>query len=131
MPFSLARGGKDLSHIVTVQTKVHDPVAVAAACQRFGLAAPVQGTARLYSGEATGLIVQLPGWRYPAVIDTLTGTVRYDNFGGYWGEQRQLDRFLQTYAVEKTKLEARKKGYQVSEQALQDGSIKLQIVERA
>ena len=32
-------------------------------------------------------------------------------------------------AVEKAKLEARKKGYSVSEQALNDGSIRLQIVE--
>jgi hypothetical protein len=31
--------------------------------------------------------------------------------------------------VEKAKLEARRQGYQVSEQALHDGSIKLQIVE--
>jgi hypothetical protein len=35
------------------------------------------------------------------------------------------------YAVEKTKLEARKKGHTVTEQALQDGSIKLQIIEGA
>jgi len=32
-------------------------------------------------------------------------------------------------AVEKCRLEARKKGMQVSEQTLQDGSVKLQIVE--
>jgi hypothetical protein len=43
-----------MSHVVTIQTKVHDPAAVAAACQRPNLAAPVQGTARLYTGEATG-----------------------------------------------------------------------------
>jgi hypothetical protein len=56
-------GGLDpMSHVVTIQTKVHDPAAVAAACQRLNLAAPVQGTARLYSGEATGLIIRLPGW---------------------------------------------------------------------
>ncbi len=42
------------------------------------LAGPVQGTARLYSGEATGLIVTLPGWTYPAVIDTQTGE-RFDS----------------------------------------------------
>jgi hypothetical protein len=36
---------------------------------------------------------------------------------------------MQSYAVEKAKLEARKKGYQVNEQQLQDGSIKLQIIE--
>jgi hypothetical protein len=120
-----------MSHIVSIQTKVRDPAAVAAACQRLGLAAPVQGTARLYSGDATGLLVQLPGWQYPVVIDPQTGEVRYDNFGGRWGEQAQLDRFLQMYAVEKAKLEARKKGYQVSEQAVQDGTIRLQIVENS
>jgi hypothetical protein len=43
----------------------------------------------------------------------------------------QLERFLQRYAVEKCRLEARRKGYAVSEQALLDGSIKLQIREGA
>ena len=63
------------------------------------------------------------------VVDTATGEARYDNFGGAWGDPRQLDRFVQVYAVEKARLEARKKGYAVSEQALDDGSIRLQIVE--
>jgi hypothetical protein len=120
-----------MSHLVTIQTKVHDPAAVAAACRRLGLPAAEHGTAPLFSGAATGLVVRLPGWHYPAVIDTLTGVVRYDNYAGRWGEQKELDRFLQTYAVEKVKLEARKKGYQVSEQALADGAIKLQVVEAA
>ena len=120
-----------MSHIVTITTKLHDPAAIVAACRRLSLPAPVPGTAHLYSGEASGLLVQLPGWQYPAVFDTLTGEVRYDNFEGMWGEQVHFDRFLQAYAVEKAKLEARTKGYQVSEQALQDGSIKLQIVEGA
>jgi hypothetical protein len=40
-----------------------------------------------------------------------------------------LDGFLQSYAVEKAKLEARKKGFSVNETALQDGSIRLQILE--
>jgi len=118
-----------MSHIVTVQTRLHDPVIVATACQRLNLAAPTQGTATIFSGEATGLIVQLPGWQYPIVIDTLTGVVRYDNFNGHWGDQAQLDRFTQAYAVEMTKLQARRKGYSVSEQALDNGSIKLQIIE--
>jgi hypothetical protein len=117
-----------MSHLVTLQTKVHDPAAVAAACLRLNLAAPQHGTAQLFSGEAGGLIVQLPGWQYPIIIDTLSGGVRYDNFQGVWGDQEQLDRFLQLYAVEKAKLEARKKGYTVSEQSIHDGSIKLQII---
>ncbi|MHB1425763.1 MAG: DUF1257 domain-containing protein, partial [Gemmataceae bacterium] len=81
--------------------------------------------------EAEGLIVQLPGWQYPIVIDTISGVVHYDNFEGHWGSQEQLDRFLQRYAVEKAKLESHKKGYTVSEQTLQDGSIKLNIFEGA
>ncbi len=120
-----------MSHIVTIQTRVHDPVAVSAACRRLGLAEPVQGIAQLFSGEASGLLISLPGWKYPAVIDTATGQVRFDNFEGRWGEQQHLDRFLQAYAVERAKLEARKKGYAVSEHALQDGSIRLQISEGA
>ncbi len=118
-----------MSHIVTLETRVHDPAAVTAACQRLGLRPPQHGTARLYSGEATGLLVQLPGWQYPIVIDTLSGTIRYDHFEGRWGEPRHLERLLQLYAVERAKLEAHKKGYIVNEQALQDGSIKLQILE--
>jgi hypothetical protein len=118
-----------MSHVVTIVTKLNDPAAVAAACARLNLPAPVQGTAKLFSGEATGLLIQLPGWQYPAVIDTLTGVVYFDNFEGHWGDRQHLDRFLQMYAVEKAKLEARRKGYQVTERALQDGSIKLQIIE--
>jgi len=118
-----------MSHIVSVQTKVHDPVAIAAACQRLNLPAPTEGTATIFSGEATGLIVHLPDWQFPIVIDTLTGVARYDNFNGCWGEQAQLDRFMQHYAVEKAKAEARKRGYQVSEQALDNGSIRVEIIE--
>jgi len=118
-----------MSHIVTIQTKIHELAAIAIACTRLGLAAPVQGRAQLFGGEATGLLIQLPGWQYPAVIDTLTGTVRYDNYNGHWGDQQHLDRFIQMYSVEKTKLEARKRGYSVSEEALQNGSILVQIRE--
>ena len=116
-----------MSHIVTIQTQVRDPVAARAACQRLGLPEPTEGTAELFSGSATGIIVALPGWTYPVVCQTETGTLKYDNFEGRWGEPAQLDRFLQAYAVEKTRLEARKQGYSVLEQPLANGSIKLTI----
>ncbi len=45
----------------------------------------------------------------------------------FWGDQAELSRFLQAYAAEKTKIEARKKGHSVTEQTLADGSIKLTI----
>ena len=71
-----------MSHIVTVKTEVRDHTAVAAACRRLALPEPVQGTAQLYSGQASGLLVHLPDWLYPVVIDTASGTIRYDNYGG-------------------------------------------------
>ena len=56
--------------IVTMQTRVTDPAAVAA-CQRLSLAAPLQGIGQFFSGEANGLIVQLSRWRYHAVLRAL------------------------------------------------------------
>ena len=76
-----------MSHVVEIQTQIHDPAAVVAACRRLQLPAPVPGTAQLFSGAATGWLVQLPGWRYPAVVDTLTGILHYDNFQGRWKGQ--------------------------------------------
>ncbi len=116
-----------MSHIVTVSTLVRDAVAVRAACQRLSLPDPVQGKAKLFSGEVEGLAVQLPDWVYPVICDTDSGTLRYDNFGGRWGDSKHLDKFLQIYAVEKSRLEARRRGHLVTEQALADGSIKLTI----
>ena len=116
-----------MSHIVTVKTEVRDATAVRAACQRLKLPEPTSGKVKLFSGEVNGLAVQLPDWRYPVVCETTSGQVKFDNYNGRWGDQQELDRFLQGYTVEKTKLEARRKGHSVTEQPLQDGSIKLTI----
>ena len=116
-----------MSHIVQIQTEVRDPVAVGLACERLKLPQPVEGSFYLFSSSASGLGVELPEWRYPVVCETASGQIRYDNFRGRWGDPAHLDRFLQAYAVEKAKLEARTKGHTVTEQSLADGSIKLTI----
>ena len=116
-----------MSHIVQIQTQVRDPVAIQAACRRLGLPQPVQKTLQLFSGEASGIAVELPGWHYPIVCETASGQIKFDNYGGVWGEQAKLDQFLQAYAAEKAKIEARKRGHSVTEQTLADGSIKLTI----
>ena len=116
-----------MSHIVQIQTQVKDVTAIRAACQRLDLPEPVQGRTRLFSGEVEGLAVQLPDWTYPVVLDLATGQVKLDDFGGRWGDRRHVDRFLQMYAVEKAKSEARRRGHQCTEQALADGSVKLTI----
>ena len=118
-----------MSHIVTIQTQIRDAAAVAAACQRLGLPPPAERTVRLFSGQATGLTVELPGWNYPVVCDLPSGNLKFDNYQGSWGKQCELDKFLQAYACERAKIEARKKGYSVTEQALPSGEIKLTIQE--
>jgi hypothetical protein len=116
-----------VSHIVTIATEIRDRDAVAAACRRLGLPEAGHGTATLFEGRATGLLVKLPGWLYPVVCDTATGAVRYDNYRGAWGKQEHLDRLLQAYAVEKAHLEARRRGHHVVEQPFSEGSIRLVI----
>lgn len=56
-----------------------------------------------------------------------TGEMKMDDFGGRWGDRRHLDKFLQMYAVEKARIEARKRGHALTEATLPDGSIKLTI----
>ncbi len=116
-----------MSHIVSIKTQLRDRAAIVAACGRLGLESPEQRTVKMYDGEVTGLAVKLKGWLYPVVIDTTTGTIKADNYGGTWGGDEELNAFRQAYAVEKAKIEARKKGHQITEQAQVDGSIRLTI----
>ena len=101
-----------MSHIVTISTEIKDPAALAAACARLGLQPPVHGTTKLFITDA---------------IDTIKRDIQFDNYGGAWGDQTELDKLLQAYGVEKARIEARKQGHSVTEQTLADGSIKLTI----
>src|SRR5271163_3008034 len=99
-----------MSHVVTIKAQVRDAVTLAAACRRLGLAEPVRETVELFSGRATGLAVRLPNWQYPVVVDVEVGQIHFDDYNGEWGDKSALDRLIQAYAVERTRLEARKKG---------------------
>jgi hypothetical protein len=116
-----------MSHIVQIQTEIRDPAAIRAACDRLRLPEPVFGATKLFSSSATGWAVQFPEWRYPIVCDVATGKVEFDNYGGRWGDQKHFDRYMQSYGVEKAKIEARKRGHSVTEQQLADGSIKVVV----
>ena len=116
-----------MSHIVSIRTQVRDPIAIRSACSRLHLAEPVYGTAKLFASIKTGWVVVLPNWTYPVVCNVESGTVEFDNYQERWGKQAELDRFLQAYAIEKAKLEARKAGHSVREKALDDGSVRLTV----
>ena len=116
-----------MSHLVTVAVEVRDRDALAAACRRLQLPQPEHQSVRFYDGSVVaGEAVQLPGWRYPVVFD-LEGGVKLDDFEGRWGERRHFDALLQSYAVEKTRIEARRAGHTVRETELPGGGIKLTI----
>ena len=115
-----------MSHIATVKTEVKSLHGLSAACRRLKLASPKNGTHRLYGGQtATGYAVRLPDWRYPVVFDLASKQVHFDNFRGLWGNEKELDKLKQAYAVEVAKEQARKQGFAVSEKPLADGSIQL------
>ena len=116
-----------MSHIVSIKTEVRGIAAIRAACRRLNIDQPEEGTFKLFSGEAAGVAVRLPDWTYPVVCDVATGELNFDNYSGRWGEQKELDRFLQAYAVEMARLESHKRGHTLTERQLADGSIKLTI----
>ena len=116
-----------MSHIVTIRTEVRDREAVRRACRRLELSDPVEGEAKVFTTRKKGLLVQLKDWEFPLIVDLETGKVEYDNYEGHWGGIDRLMTFLQIYCVERATIEARKRGYSVVEQPLDDGSIKLSI----
>ena len=116
-----------MSHIVQIETEIRDVAALTCACWRLDLEPPVHKTAHLFSGEVSGHCVKLPGWHYPLVCDVERGTLAFDIYEFCLGERAQLDRLLQAYAVEKTRIEASRAGHTVTETPLADGAIKLTI----
>jgi len=116
-----------LSHVVTIKTQVRDAEALRAACRRLNLREPTYQTVRLFSGKATGHTIALPDWLYPVVCCLETGQIEFDNFNGRWGDQKELDRLMQAYAVEKARIEARRAGHDITERQLADGSIRLTV----
>lgn len=88
--------------------------------------ADATGTHKLYGGSVKGVGILLKNWNYPVIVNTETGEVSYDNFGGSWGDQDEIDGLVQGYCVERTKMEAMAKNFQMAqEETLDDGSIEL------
>ena len=116
-----------MSHLVTVAVEVRDQHALTAACRRLQLPEPEDRTVRFYDGSTvTGQAVQLPDWQFPVVFD-MAGGVKFDDFEGRWGERRHLDGLLQSYAVCKATIEARRAGHTVRETQLPGGRIQLTV----
>ena len=135
-----------MSHIVTVKTEVRDLTAIRAACRRLGWELKEGQRSYRWFGEWVGdsplpegvnkdtlgtcaHAIAVPGARYEIGLQkTPTGfRVLWD----YWNPggltQGTGGQFLQAYAVEKARIEARKQGRSVREETLKDGSIRLTV----
>ena len=116
-----------MAHTATIDIDVKDASVVVKAAQRLGFEVQEKGEVRLYDGTvARGIVVSLPGWKYPIVIDpdcewtdvledgsevVRKGKVYSDNYNGSWGQQSYMDEFRQIYGVEKAEFEAEQAGY--------------------
>lgn len=89
-----------MSHTLEAKTKFADHGVVVAACERLKLAKPVVGQHKFYDGKVhRGMLVQLPEWRHPIVINN-EGVALMDNYGGQWGKDIELHKFEAAYGVE-------------------------------
>lgn len=108
-----------MSHTVVIKdVKVTNAVALIAAAKRLGLEVrelSKTNPQRLFStNHDNGHAVQLKDWRYPIVIEK-SGKIAFDNYHGAWGNQSQLDQFLQYYVTEEARLNAEAEGWLVRE----------------
>lgn len=143
-----------MSHISTIQVEIKDLSAVKAVCARMGWTFVENQSTYAWYGQLVGdqtarlaamgmtaadmgkclHAIKVPGCRYEiGVAAGMNGkgfrfafdTYRNGGLDNVIGSDGS--KLSQLYAIEKVKIEARRKGYMVRETARQDGSIKLDI----
>lgn len=114
-----------MSQILRIKAKMKDLAVVKKVAKAKGLKITKKGEQGFYSGTISGVGIHLPNWRYPLVVGE-NGEVSYDNYGGRWGNVKELNSFVRDYTAEKIKTEARKKGYSCT-QKKNNNEIKLTI----
>jgi len=115
-----------MSHVTTVQTEIKDKTALMAVCKQLGLDLKTgKHTVTLFSGKVDcEFSIQLPGWKYRCAV-LADGSVKFDVYGGQWGNLGELNKLKQAYAVEVATKKARSMGYLVQKKTKQDGTIQL------
>ncbi len=85
-----------------------------------------EGVHKLFSTTEKGLGINLPGWKYPAVIKD-DGSVAFDNYNGKWGKIEELNKVKAHYTAEIAKKEMKKKGYKCIEKEI-NGKIQIRFI---
>ena len=121
-----------MSHTTTIRTELRNLDILKAACTALGIPFTTgPQKIELFAGYATGdLSFKLPGWHYPAVVNSQTGEVKLDNYGGQWGNIEEFHKLSQEYSLQVAENEAAEftlLGWTVERQKQPNGDILLVI----
>lgn len=118
-----------MSHVVKQQASFTDKAALRQACQtlKFPFKEGRQQIKTFSRSIQGDFAIQLPGWKYQAAVDTATGQIAYDNYGGVWGEQQYLEDLNQEYNLVLREQWAEGEGYYTERVPQASGHVQLQI----
>lgn len=120
-----------MSHTNSVKSQMTNTSCLLAAAAKHGFTHTGVGKHQLYDGKKVeGHAFSLPGWNQKVVVDA-KGDTHYDNYGGRWGEQIQLDKLAQRYAAEVAAEEAARNGYIYNETTRENGDIEVEMMQLA
>lgn len=100
------------SHTTTVKVKLRPGSALEAAIRALGGTVLGVGQHKLFQGMCYGLGFNLPGWRYPLVLQE-DGTLQYDDYNGNWGNVQDIAKLEGVFAVEAAVEQAQQLGWMV------------------
>jgi len=120
-----------MSHFATVETQIRDIGALRKACTEMGLLLADNAMARGYGTQKTRgeFVIRLKG-PYDIALNKQPEGI-YGLTTDWWDGHVEKEvgtnygRLLQLYAVHKTQIEAKRKGYTCRRSRLADGSMKL------
>jgi hypothetical protein len=98
------------SHTARIAVEFRDPSTLTGAVQAMGGTWLGPGTHPLFSGPVAGHGFQLPGWRYPLVLEA-SGELAYDDFNGHWGNVADLETLKGQYAMGAAEQAAQAQGW--------------------
>lgn len=117
-----------MSHTTTGKTQCkitqNSKAILEASCKALGYKLLPWGKHKLYSTTEEGFGVEMPGWRYPVILNE-NGHAK-DNYNGSWGKESCLEKLEQRIVTETIKQESARLGHSVHESVI-DGKIKLEI----
>ena len=81
-----------MSHTLSMKNVKIDQSSALIVANYMGWKTEQSATQRFFDGSSySGTAVQLPGWRYPVIVDS-EGEMHYDNYKGRWGDTKDLAR---------------------------------------